>query len=209
VTGKILTVAAYAAFFWAVVFPRPYHAVLLVNVAVVVMAYALVLSGRGGLSGGKVKLGVPLLMPGLALAWRMAADVRLVSHAASLGIAVIGAAVLAGVIALGDPAMRSRSRFAVLLVLQLPLAFGAALYANTALEASAPQTFEATIVDKHFSRGRLPSTYQLTLSPWGPREKTETDLVPRAVYDSVKQGERVHIMLYAGRLGVAWFTIAP
>jgi hypothetical protein len=199
---------AVLVFLWTVFFPRPEQVVLLANAALVALALTLVVTRRRPyLEGGSVLLAL-FILPGIGLAMLVSADVQLFSRIKMLAFALAGSALLALLIALADKAQRTLPRLVAMLILHAPLAYAFALYANCALDGAAPQVFHTAVRHKH----RSTSAYHLhtvTLGPWGPRATDDTDLVSADVYYSVHEGQPVTVKLYAGRLGVPWFSIAP
>lgn len=92
-----------------------------------------------------------------------------------------------------------------LLVLAFLYGYGASTMFDTAFDEAPPQRYAARVLDKHLSRGKT-TTYYLHLTPWGPIRTAEDVTVDAALYDYVQPGSPVHVQLYPGRLGAAWFT---
>jgi hypothetical protein len=84
--------------------------------------------------------------------------------------------------------------------------FALALQLNRITARSAPEYFEAQVINKRISK-RKTTTYYLELSPWGPQTSTEEVSVPYDVYDNVNVNERVAVHLYTGGLGIPWYAV--
>jgi hypothetical protein len=212
--AKLLNAAVMVTMLWAVFFPRPYHLALLANVAIELSAMTLLLCNRGvyavdsGRNEATPSLGLTLFGPGMALALRMFLDTNLLPGQLSIVFAVAGAAVLTYLLAQADDGRRRSGVIGLAFLLQMPLAWGLAVYANTALDRSQSQTFQSRVLKKFVERNKV-TTYELTLSPWGPQQEVARSSVPRAVYDQVKLGGEVRVQLRAGSLGMPWFEIDP
>lgn len=77
---------------------------------------------------------------------------------------------------------------------------------NGILDKSAPSIYEAQVIEKRISSGR-PTTYHLTLSPWGPRKKFGEVDVGSSVYQRYEAGDSAKVIVRNGKFGIPWFYI--
>lgn len=212
VVAHLLNWPSLAVGLWAFLYPRPYGPVVTAAFLFPLLALAVALAGRGlfqllGMRNDpRPQLIAALLMPGLLASLR-AFDFDLVAPGELLAPALGCSAVLTGLAALGDPTLRRKPAYG-LLVLPFMLGISAAglTVANCYPDRSAPTIYEAMLLDKHVSKGKSAS-WHLELSPWGPRTVSDSVKVSRALYEQVTVGGPVHVRVRPGRLGFAWFRV--
>jgi hypothetical protein len=89
----------------------------------------------------------------------------------------------------------------------LALGYGAATQGNVRFDASAGDTYRATVIDAMISRSVRSTTYSVKLSPWGPNTGANWQDVPSSIYSAVGPGDALCPTLHPGALGERWFTI--
>jgi hypothetical protein len=198
---------------WAFFRPQPYHAAIIANLALVAVALALLVHGKGAFSADQRRndprpsIAAPLVLPGMVVAVRMLLDL----HLLEIGVWAVwtgaGALLLGAAVALADRLAPRRSAiFFIYLLIGLYVAGGAAAYLNAALDVAPPQRYAARVLEKntYYSKG---TKYRLVLSPWGPRKSGEHMDVPREIYERVQPGGDVEVALHRGWLGIPWYTV--
>lgn len=197
---------------WAQFYPRPYRIAVGALVLLPLLALSMLLAWPGCYSTTNQKndprpwLAIPLFGPGMILAVRALMDVQeVIDWAPPLLGAVLGALVLGGLVALGDPALQRR-RGDLLGVMLFLGAYPWAMiqHANAAFDRSPPARYSVEVTDKHLSSK---NAHHLWLAPWGPKAADEI-AVGKALYDSVEAGSTVCVQLRSGALGVRWFNVS-
>ncbi|HEY2028617.1 MAG TPA: hypothetical protein VGH20_05360 [Myxococcales bacterium] len=211
--AKVLNALGLACAAWAWFWPRPYHPVLIANIAVFAAAFFTAVRSRGGYAvdssrkDPRPSLGPALIFPGLAIALRMSLDVRLVSWTRPLLLAAGAGAIIAVALLLTAPRERQKPW---LFLLWAPIfaaaPFGALVYANVALDRRPPVRYEAVVQGKYIAHGKR-TEWRLRLEPWGPFEEAKDEEVSRASYARVKPGQQLTVRLYPGRLDIPWFVV--
>ena len=210
--ARVLSTAAWGAVAWGWFRPHPYAWAIGTLAVIPMVAIALLLASRGGLSLDERKTDprpsvlVPILMPGLALTLRALLDFAMVDPAGLLRWALPIALSLAALLLVGDTQLRRRWFMPPLtLLLVAPLAWGAIAQGNVLLDRSAPERFRARVTDRRLSSDKTRSP-ELRLAGFGPVAPGETVKVRRRDYDAIAVGDEVCVTLHGGRLGVRWFT---
>jgi hypothetical protein len=91
-----------------------------------------------------------------------------------------GAAFAALAVRLDRRPTRKRQAAAMTALFALAYAYGVVAQADTRLDRAPPQSFTATVLDKHFSGGtRSPLRRAMTVEPWGPRTAIDDITVDR------------------------------
>jgi hypothetical protein len=84
--------------------------------------------------------------------------------------------------------------------------FAAVVSANCVFDASKPEIFKATILEKHKSSGKR-TTYYLKLSPWGKQENVDEVSVPSNLYYNLDANDTVTIYFMKGKFDIPWFEV--
>lgn len=211
--ARNLTIAAWIAFFWAVLFPHPYGLVMLVAAALPLVSLILLVRSKGiyQMEGrrkdARPNLAIAFLFPGMGLALRAMADFHLLAWKPILFMAAFCSLGMAIILYQADSGMRKRPWSLLPIVLFGSFyAYGAIAQSNALLDKSSTNAFTAVVTRKHVVHGRSIS-YHFRLDPWGP-QLDETDItVPRQLYNAASIGDRVCIDLHSGALRIAWYQI--
>jgi hypothetical protein len=83
--------------------------------------------------------------------------------------------------------------------------YGGLVYADTRLDASPGQLFQAQVLARWTSFGRGGETYHLTLAPWGPVSRSLSVITSRATYMALNPGDTACMTLRPGALGMEWY----
>jgi hypothetical protein len=195
---------------WIFVWPQPYEIAILAGAVAPIAALALV-----ALTGGRLAIWSPdarpnvglMMYPGMILAVRAMFDVHLYHWeeiAAPTGV------IAALAIALSWMADRRLSEHAAILsmfgIAAAIYAYGVAAEADMLLDRAKPQVIQARVLAKRISSGGRPE-YDLTLAPWGDRQKTGEIHVGSRLYGRANKGDVVCVRLHPGRLGARWFSV--
>lgn len=214
--SRLLSVLAGAAAVWGFLRPRPYAAAIAVLALIPAATWALVLARRGvySLTGERndprPQVVLPLLVPGCVLMLRALLDLGVLDVERPLLWTVIACVPVGALFAASDPGIKHRALVIPLLTLLCggSWIWGTLVFANALLDRSPSVSYPATVLGKQVTSGKH-TTYTLRLSPWGPRAQAEGVDVPRALYDTVRVGDRVCPRLRAGALGFRWFVVGP
>ncbi|BAU47474.1 hypothetical protein SVA_0895 [Sulfurifustis variabilis] len=209
-TGIAVVVSA-----WGFLLPEPYELVIASLAALPLVAVALAARAgslyqiAGHKNDARASLALVFIGPGMVLGLRAILDIELLEWGPALAATVVAAAALTLVLAATDRQMRGRRwELLAMLFLSLFYAYGGVVEANALLDRSAPQVYEAKVVDKHKSSGKT-TQYYLRLTPWGPRATEEDVSVTRDLYESSSAGRTMCVVYRAGALEIPWFTVYP
>jgi hypothetical protein len=213
--SKCLTWATWLAAVWGWFYPRPYSLVILSLSAVPPIAIYAGLRAKGVYQfDGKrndvrPSLAVPVITPGLVLGLRAISDLSFLHWQQLLSPIIVVTLAMTVLITAADP-KSGKQRWLILATLLLAVAYGGGVtaMADALLDRSAPQVFQAEVLQKHISSGRS-TTWYLLLAPWGPQDHAADVSVSRSLYSSVQPGQIVCVHLYPGTLKIPWFQIAP
>jgi len=211
--AKVINFASAGVMLWAFVMPTPYAWVMWCALLLPVPALAAGALFRGlvRLNGARSKaypnVGIGIIGSALVLAGRGALDWNILSWNPIWTPVAVGTFLLLGLCLLAFREARSNPvDTALLFLFCMVFGFGSALTINGLLDHSTPKTYDARIVDKHYSGGRHP-TYDLKLSAWGPRTTTKDVEVDEDLYEAVSVGEPVVVCVMQGSLGIPWYAV--
>jgi hypothetical protein len=83
------------------------------------------------------------------------------------------------------------------------------LEVNALLDKAPAHVTEVEVLAKRVHHSRRGRSYGLTVSSWGPYYSPSHHVVERDFYDSVSEGDSVHIEAHDGALGVFWYRVIP
>jgi hypothetical protein len=211
--AKVLNLAAPAALFWGVFFPRPYYAVISVLAVLPVVAMGLMARSFGlyradGLpNNAHPNLAAVLMAPGIALALRAMMDIHVLDWHQVPAPVLLGAFALTFMLTRVDPTLlKRRAILSVYFVFLSVYAYGVTLQANALLDGSQPEIFSVGVVSKSVMPGNHP-TWFLQLAPWGTRQDVNDVMVSRAFYAAVNPGDKVCVALRPGMLRIPWYIV--
>ena len=69
-----------------------------------------------------------------------------------------------------------------------------------------PVEFRTKTLSKHVSSGKHTS-YDVELSPWGPKRAAEDVDVGRKLYGQIQVGQTVCVYVWPGALKIRWFEV--
>jgi hypothetical protein len=85
----------------------------------------------------------------------------------------------------------------------LPWLLGTLLFANGALDRSALQDYDSTVVGRFSMPGIMPM-HQLVVTSWRRDRRVERILVTSRDFDNFKDGDRVDVRVAGGLASVPW-----
>lgn len=85
-------------------------------------------------------------------------------------------------------------------------AYGAVITLNCIYDKSVPKVFNATILDKRISSGKL-TTYYLELTTWGQQKEIDEVSVSKDFYNKLDKNDKVNIYFMEGNLEIPWFVV--
>jgi len=209
----IANIFATAVCIWAIVFPRPYPALMMALWILPLVPIALVQSSKGLIRLFSLPLdahpgvGTALFVP-LMMVWGRANydfDV-LLSRNLVIGSFLFSAG-LCYLIWSADSCVRKQP-VTLIFVCLLGLAYGdgATIQINGLLENKPALLFPTAVKDKFIVRGRNPS-YNLELPPWGPVTGSNAHSVSRRRYRAMQINAPVNIVLRTGLLDIQWYYL--
>jgi len=106
-----------------------------------------------------------------------------------------------------DPTQRSRLGILPLFFLVgIAYGYGVIVETNARFDRSTGIPYTAIVQNKQISSGRS-TTYELELSPWGPKARTNELDVFSSTYKKIQTGQTVQLRLKMGALGVHWYYL--
>ncbi|HVN01404.1 MAG TPA: hypothetical protein VMT68_14435 [Caulobacteraceae bacterium] len=160
----------------------------------------------GGPGGGRGLAGL-FLLPFVGLIFRAAFTVELLHLSADLVPAVLGAAAGAAGAALWIRRFhRGRRAWPLPALLGALVACAVFEEVDTRFDHSPPQHFRVPVTGAYATRRRTTS-YYVSLPAWGPRQEPDSVRVSADVYNGVRPGQEVCVVLHAGALGAPWYSV--
>ena len=208
--SKKWNIASIAICCWGLFYPKPY---ILAMVALIALPWAgveIVRRSKGLFridqrpNDAHPNVAYLIILPALVLMLRSLLDFNTFQSARSFLFYVAVGGGLAFFAAVFDKTLWARKLvFVMFCLFTFVYGFGAVIEANALLDHSAGSSFSAIVRGKHIVEGKHTS-YNLALSPWGPKTKPGDLEVSRATYDSIRCGDIAYITLRRGALGIPW-----
>ncbi|WP_413669245.1 hypothetical protein ACEN9X_04310 [Mucilaginibacter sp. Mucisp86] len=206
--------------FWLFIHPAPYDYAVLAGIAwplIVMFVFYLkrdvvVLNSADNKKQAMYpSLSKALILPAVGLLLRILVDFKLMHLTDMLlpaftVIVVLGAAFLGIIMSSKEKARSNKTTWLSAAAFVLLYGFTAPVIINCNFDYSAPKEYKAQVLSQRISTGKHTS-YDLTLSKWGPRESEETE-VSKSLYDQVKVGDTVYVNLKSGLFKMPWFYIS-
>jgi hypothetical protein len=154
-------------------------------------------SRREGLGLGWV------LLAGYVLSAFGGVEVVGLKHALFLGC--LPGALFFGVVVMVQKRCRvglSLAGLTVVVLLSAIYGYGLVRELNIVVDRSPATVYPTVVVNKRYTRGG----YKLVVGPWGSAREADSMYVAPSLYDSIKVGERVCIVVKEGALGMSWYS---
>jgi hypothetical protein len=208
--SRIMIGATIAAGAWAWFFPQVYSLALLACVPW--LAVAIVARSEGlfrivpAKNDAHPNMTVPFVAPGVVLValsfgFHLLDWQPLLMFAAGTGTALWMAAAAA------DSGLRkNRPNLVFMLLFAAIYGYGASREANAVLDRTPATVYRPAVIGKHTSTGKHTS-YYLDLGAWGPDMRMGEESVPSSLYQFMRPGDRVCVMVKQGALRAPWYTV--
>jgi hypothetical protein len=209
VETAILSGIGISVFFWGVFYPHFYGIVIAIGLALPLIAILSLGYYRfsGGSSDGRPNLTGLFVVSGDDVddtGYGRHADHRL-ETGPRLSIFVACSLTLAAA-ATDRGLRRSVSTIACLLLLNLAYGYGGVVEVNELLDHSQPSIYQAIVTGKYASGGsRSPRTWNVEVTPWGPRHDSNPVGTAQSLYQGVNAGDTICVISRPGALGLEWF----
>ena len=193
----------------------PYHLVFAGLVALPWIAIGMVAVFqplyRFGARGGDAHpdLTMALITSGFILMLRALSTLETLDWRGPVMLACAGGVALGGAAARVDPWFRKR-HWEVLLagLLTCSYGYGAGLELNALADDSVPRVFPTKVVEKRVDGDVKWTTWYLTLKPWGPVAQADEVSVSKSLYQAIRPGDTVCVVLRSGALRIEWYEVA-
>ncbi len=213
--ANVFKIATSLSLAWALWFPLPYDVMVMTISIVPWIAFGLCwVSGRSftledsGNNSLRADLTLPLIMPGFILSLRALQDIHLLDWTGLILPSVLLSMILACLVAWLTPVLRKKfGRLVMLLVMLIPYPASLISIANVRLDQAQPDFFRVNVLNKRVTTGKGASQY-FTVSSWGPNQGSSDIQVGRDFYQKHEIGASICIPLYAGALGLEWYSYA-
>ena len=86
--------------------------------------------------------------------------------------------------------------------------YGSVITINCCYDKSAPEMFNAKILDKRIKSGKE-NSWRLHLSPWDSLKEAHDAVVSKKLYDQLEHPNEVTVQLKNGLFGIPCFFITP
>lgn len=206
--------------FWLFIHPAPYdYAVLAGTIWPLVVMFVFYLkrdvvtlnSADNKKQAVYPSLSTALILPPLGLLIRVLADFKLMHLTEMLlpafsVIAVLGVVFLGIIMSSKEKARSNKMTWLSAAAFVLLYGFTAPVIINCNFDYSAPKKYKAQVLSQRVSTGKHTS-YDLTLSKWGPKESEETE-VSKSLYYQVKVGDTVYVNLKPGLFKMPWYYVS-
>lgn len=213
IVAKYLNIAGAAIFGWLWFYPRPYD---VAGSAAVILPWIALLALRRhrGLIRVDIDKNTPhpgvafaILMSCLGIGLRSILDFDVLLSTAAVIWPVGLTLLLWGSLIVLDPSTRKQPlNAASLLIFLAAYAYGSAVFANSLVDSAPSVTYKAFVQDMQIQSGKS-TTYELTLSKWGPKSSPNTLDVGPKTYSRLHKDQAVTIVVRTGLLGIRWYYV--
>ena len=156
-------------------------------------------------------LNTALILPPFALLVRTFVDFKLMHLTdallpAAVIMVVLGAAFIGIIMSAKEKARANRTTWFSAVMFVLLYGFTAPILINCNFDYAEPKVYTARVLNQRVLTGKHTS-YELTLSKWGPKEIEEAE-VSKSLYYQVKVGDTVYVNLKPGLFKMPWFYVS-
>jgi len=208
----ILDGGAVTATGWAYIDPQPYPIIMGAMIAMPWVAIAMIVISKDTFAidddpkNGRASLAALFICPGLVLALRVMTDMHVLEWKPVLVATLVGLILFALILAVTDHWKR-RSSFIAAVLLSTAYCYGATVMLNGLLDRSEAKVYPVKVLAKHVSRSRKSTTYHFEIAPWGPMFQNDDVNVTGFLYQQVRVGQNICVILREGALKVPWFGL--
>ena len=216
----VASVGGFGLFAWSLIFPNPYEVLMIILLLVPWLAIAVTWYYKGLLRLYKKKSSpypsvvLMMIMPSIAAGFVILRTYHLYGFGQNAVKMLIGGTLLGAVlcimacrqaIALSG---RKTLAYACILVMAGVYFISLLIFSNCYYDKSTTQEFRVEVSHKHKKTGKS-TTYYLSLSAWGRFEDGHEVTVSQNLYQSVKVGDSIRVLLNDGKWGVPWYRLKP
>jgi len=208
-----LNAVAVIASLYGAFYPRPYTVVItalfIVPVAALVVSY--VTRGMVTLNDEKNSplpdVLTAFFIPLMILSLRGLLDWNFIPGGRLLFLIALCSVVLTAAVMFSRKG-KSRKKWEILVVLPVMVmcSLGAVVLPNCLLDGSAPVVYRRSVQSKEITHGKA-TRYYLNVASWGDYDERQLS-VHRELYEFVREGDTVTIMLRPGALGIPWYDVS-
>jgi len=218
--GKVRKIFKYAnqigivVFMWALFWPRPYRVVISLLALLPVAAMYLLWQYReiarfngGGRKSAYPSTGAIFMLLCICIAVRALLDWHVLDWRnfwipfAAFSLGILSVALLCA-----KDIRRPISTVVTCAVICAAYGYGVTVGLNGVMDHARPANYHARVLGRHFTSGRY-ATYELTLSPWGPRSDNEDVETIRPVYEEYAIGDTVTVWVHPGAFGIPYYFV--
>lgn len=147
-----------------------------------------------------------MYVPSMVLMLITIIDYHIINHADVLVPFLLISLVLVVVTSIKGIAKNSGTgQFIMLIIIALFYGYGSTLMINCGFDRSAPQIFNATVVDKYKTK----DVPYVKISDWGNYKESGEIKILNSFYDQVQIGSTIKVNSKKGVLNIAWYYIHP
>ncbi len=213
--ATILNILALILFVWSMV-PKP-HDIDLIVMLTLLPCLALALKAKFPDDYGiywmrkdpAPNISKLLIVPGVALMISTARSFQVVDQKLAFFMAAVLVSIIHLIIRKIESRVQQQVEFRkklVLALLLIPYGYGVVVEADTRFDHYDPNIYKVAVLGKYNIPGRH-SIWNLRLEPWEYADTVRNIQVPQAIYDAVKEGDKVCIHLHPGALNVKWYDV--
>ena len=215
--AQVGNAVAFVTLFWTIIYPKPYELCILLLLLLPFVAFYITWKFKGLMRMDEIKKSAYpsvvslILLPCLGLCIRALIDYNIYDHHnVWQPVIVIGVVITAVAAWLCNKALQLAKNRMLLniggLIIFFAYAYGATILMNGYQDTSKAQEYKVNVTGKHFTSGKS-TTYYLELESWGKFTTGESFSVPHDLYNRVKEGDTVRVLLKQGKLNIPWFWI--
>jgi hypothetical protein len=147
------------------------------------------------------------ILPGIAIFALAATRYNVIFSSGAWCLTLAAAAAMIAALIWADSSLRTRrGALALMACVSLAWSYGAIIEVNGLFDMTPGVVSTALVQSKHTS-GRRSRTYELTLAPWGPKDRPNSLTVSRATWSAIRPSDIVYLDLKPGALGVRWYRL--
>ncbi|MFC0517514.1 hypothetical protein ACFFGT_25100 [Mucilaginibacter angelicae] len=210
---------------WVFVYPRPYDYAILTGIIYPLLMVVVFFLKRDTIildskrrNESSVKpslypsLSTALFMPLVGLSVRAFVDYKLV-HLGDVFLPALIMIIILGVVFYSiltgakEKIRSSTSTRVYATIFVIAYSFIVPVIVNCNFDSGEPKVYPAKIISQAIYENPKPIIYNLTLTKWGPSEGGDIE-VSKSLYEQVKKGDTVHVIVKPGLFKMPWFYIA-
>ena len=210
--ARLLNTVSVGAFFWALLYPRPYAVVIWVLVVLPFVAVAVVHFSENliRLDGNKNSIyptvGITILMPGIVLCLRALSDINVLSWNAFWPLASVVAVAFFALAYGADKTMRKSVTLVGILVFSAVFGGGSVLDLNRVLDHAPLVEHRVCLLAKRVTSGKGASRY-FRVADWSAQGRLIEVKVGKKTYEHYVVGDTVCATERQGGLGIPWVYV--